>query len=118
MLVCASCQHSSDPGENKIWIATDPIQCLGNPWEQAWLEEHDGDYDSYPRDRREQHEIICDFYADMGVQIFNIITVQTYDIVCAACFCPAGYTLYLLVHGDDVPAMLELGYHISAPYTK
>ncbi len=118
ILVCASCQHPLDPGENKTWVATNPIQCLGNPWERAWLDEHDDDYDSYPRDRGEQYTIIREYYGDMDVQIFSIITLQTYDIVCCACSCAAGYTLYLLVHENDVPAMLELGYRVSAPYTK
>ena len=118
MLALVSCRYPLDPLGIKTWVATDPIQCLGNPWEQAWLEEHGGDYASYPGDRMEQFEIIRDYYSDIGIRIFRITTRNTYSVVCCACSCAAGYTLYLLVSEDDVPAMIELGYRVSAPYTQ
>ena len=37
-----------DDEEGQVWVSIDPIQCLGNPWEQDWLLTHE--YDEYPKD--------------------------------------------------------------------
>ena len=34
----------------QTWVAIEPIQCLGNPWEQDWLDNNNGEYDAYPKD--------------------------------------------------------------------
>jgi len=86
-----------------VWMATEPIQCLGNPWELDWLESHNWNYSGYPKDTTtpglepEEFAIIRDFYNRRGVTVFKAKTVQKYDTVCATCSCPAGHTLYLKV---------------------
>jgi hypothetical protein len=97
------------------WVATDPIQCLGNPWEIEWLEEHDGDYSKYPRDKKEQLKIIDDYYERRGVKVFNTAIVNTYEVVCCACSCPAGHTVYLYVKNEDVQTMLDFGFRVEDP---
>ncbi|MCH8125190.1 hypothetical protein IIC38_04410 [candidate division KSB1 bacterium] len=105
----------------RVWMATEPIQCLGNPWELDWLESHNWNYSGYPKDHTtielepEEFAIIQDFYNRRGVTVFKAETVQKYDTVCAACFCPEGHTLYLIVAIEDVQKMIEFGYRIETP---
>jgi len=103
------------------WVATDPIQCLGNPWEQDWLAANNWDYGSYPGDpvtpelEPEELKIITDYYDRQGVRILSAETVQQNNNVCQSCSCPLGYTLYLLVPGDDVRTMLDSGFRLETP---
>jgi hypothetical protein len=121
LLAITGCVEEEIINPTESWVATDPIQCLGNPWERDWLESHDGDYRSYPRDpvtpglEPQEEEIIREFYDRLGISIIEIETAQTYDQVCLACSCPQGYTLYLLVPGSNVQAMLDLGYRLELP---
>ncbi len=95
------------------WVEIDPIQCLGNPWEIDWLK----DNDDYPRDvhtlelEQGEEDIIKEYYLKQGVSILKVESEWTHDIVCEACSCPQGYTLYLLV--SDVDKMIKLGHKIS-----
>jgi hypothetical protein len=102
----------TQPPEETTWVEIDPIQCLGNPWEQDWLESHNNDYASYPRD--DEFEVIKDYYEKQGIAIFDVKSERKYEIVCEACSCPRGDSLSLLVSDSDVGVMLELGYKISS----
>lgn len=97
------------------------MQCLGNPWEQDWLERNDWDYDAYPRDptrfglEPQEFEIIQDYYDSEGVVVFDGQTAPKYNNVCLACSCPEGHTLYLLVREQDVAVMVGWGYRVESP---
>lgn len=103
------------------WVATDPIQCLGNPWEQDWLASHNWDHASYPGNPLTpeldpmEMEIIVDYYGRQGAKVIAGETVQQNDNVCLSCACPLGYSLYLLVPGEDVVTMLDLGFRLEMP---
>jgi len=105
----------------RAWVATEPVQCLTNPWEADWVEKHPGQI--YPRDlnawpRRltaEEIAIIGDYYAALGVTVFTADTASKTRTICAACNCEEGYTLYLLVRESDVNTMKALGYRREAP---
>ena len=97
------------------WVAIDPIQCLGNPWERDWLEKHDYDYGSYPRDWKLQKQIIWNYYRRLGIGVHDITAHWTMDVVCEACCCPVGYTLYIYVHDKDVQEMIALGFRLEEP---
>jgi hypothetical protein len=109
---------SLDP--NRVWVAIEPIQCLGNPWERDWLKSG-GEYSAYPKDTTrheltpEEFEIIRDFYSRQGVVVFKGETRPKYDNVCLACSCPEGRTLYLWVRAEDVETMISFGYRIESP---
>jgi len=100
----------------RTWVATEPVQCLGNPWERDWLERHGNDYEAYPRDPASQNAIVREYYARFGVDITDIVSIPKYQVVCAACSCPRGDTFYLYVRDRDVGTMLFLGYRREAPY--
>jgi hypothetical protein len=97
------------------WVATEPTQCLTNPWEQEWLARHDGNYAAYPRDLEAQEAIIAAYYAGLGVEVEAIVSRPKYEVVCLACSCPRGDTLYLLVAEDDAEMMELLGYRKEDP---
>ncbi|MEE9270920.1 MAG: hypothetical protein V3V49_11745 [Candidatus Krumholzibacteria bacterium] len=110
---------SLDP--NRVWVAIEPIQCLGNPWEQDWLKSNEDSYSAYPKDPTrqgltpEEFEIIKDFYSRQGVVVFEGETRPKYDNVCLACSCPEGHTLYLWVRAGDVETMISFGYRVESP---
>jgi hypothetical protein len=95
------------------WVAIDPIQCMGNPWEQEWLEEHPGEF--YPLELEDILPIIIDYYERQGITIADSRILWTHNSVCLACSCPAGYTVYFLVPKRYVPKMLDLGFRIESP---
>lgn len=95
------------------WVAIDPIQCMGNPWEREWLEKHPGEL--YPLELDDMLPIIIDYYERQGIRIVDSRILWTHNSVCLACSCPAGYTVYFLVSRRDVQMMLELGFRIESP---
>lgn len=101
--------------EPRTWVATEPIQCLGNPWEQDWLRDHGNDYGAYPRDADSQKAIIVEYYALFGVDVARVLSVPKFEVVCLACSCPRGDTLFLLVDRDDEDVMLALGFRKESP---
>ena len=113
--------------QDKAWIETDPIQCSGNPWERDWLQSHNNDYSSYPRDVHtpkldsEEIQIIKNYYDDNYQVTIHDVQSVTFDkkfgepvAMCEACSCAKGYTLYLLVSNTDTEKMLGLGYKASS----
>lgn len=96
---------------DRAWVATAPIQCLGNDWEQDWLASHDGDYNAYPRDPDGRSQIIIAYYERQEVEVFQVVREPWEEGVCAACSCAAGFTLYLMVPEEDVATMENLGFH-------
>ena len=106
----------------RTWVATEPTQCLTNPWEQDWLSKNNGDMAAYPRDLSwprqltpDEIEIITEYYAKQGVVVFETATRGISPSVCEACECDEGHTLYLLVGDRDVDRMIALGYRADAP---
>ena len=118
ILTAASCERHGfgvlTPAAG-TWVATEPIQCLGNPWEQDWLSRHGNDARSYPRDRTSQETIIVDYYARLGIEVRRIVSIMTSPVTCDACTCPRGDTLFLLVPDRDAATMVALGYRPEAP---
>jgi hypothetical protein len=103
------------PPGGTAWVATDPIQCLGNPWERDWLAHNGNNYAAYPRDIDSQKVILRQYYAGLGIPIMEIVSIMTHPVTCMACTCPRGDTLYLLVPAGDADAMIGLGYRREAP---
>jgi hypothetical protein len=95
----------------RVWATTDPVQCLGNPWEVDWLKSNK----EYPRDDGQTKAIIKDYYSRQGVTVFDVQYVDSPPgtVVCLACSCPAGYTLYIQIDGNSVEKMEALGYKVS-----
>jgi len=117
LILFAGCK-TTDPIDPIIcmkctWVAIDPIQCMGNPWEQEWLEQHPGEL--YPMELEDKLPIVVDYYQRQGCRIFDSRIIMTYNEVCRACSCPAGYTVYFHVLNRDVPGMLDLGFRIESP---
>ena len=108
--------------EDKTWVMMEPTQCLTNPWEQDWLKVNNESYENYPKNTYGgteltlvEKQIIKDYYKKYyDVDVYEIKTIQTYHEVCAACSCPEGYTLHLLVDDNDIRSMENLGYRLSS----
>jgi len=100
---------------NKVWVAIEPIQCLGNSWEQDWLEKNDNNYSGYPRDREGEFAVIKAYFEGIGVEVHALASRPKYDIVCCACSCARGDTLYLLVNLRDVDRVEDMGFRCEAP---
>ena len=121
---CIGDDHHDDWRGSTIWVSTWPIQCLGNPWEQDWIDSHGGDPADYPADPNtagldpEEIEIIKDYYQAQDITILDVKDADAGVEVCTACSCPAGYILYLKVYAADVGRMEELGYKRDMPSYK
>lgn len=74
---------SCNKGTEKDIVYIEPIQCLGNLWDAAWLETND--YEDYPHDEDEQLKIFTDYYEDHGVIMYHVYAECVYSAVCAAC---------------------------------
>ncbi len=105
--------------KGRVWVEIDPIQCMGNHWERAWLEENEGkDYpvstDPDELVSKEEAKIINDYYQkNEGIKVFKVEAPGPAKATCAACSCAKGYMLYLQVSEDDLKKMLELGFRES-----
>ncbi len=115
-----SVRGQSSAESARAWVATEPVQCLTNPWEADWVKKHPGEI--YPRDASwprqltyAEIEIITDYYDRVDVTVFETSTVSRAPMVCVSCNCEEGYTLYLLVRESDVETMETLGYRREAP---
>lgn len=103
----------------KTWVEIDPIQCLGNPWEQDWLKSHNNDYHSYPHSAYSEgiddgeSIIIKDFYKKQGITVFDVRSGYGDKVIWASCSSSTGYTLYLMVSESSVDKMLNLNYTMS-----
>ena len=98
-----------------VWVETDPIQCMQNPWEAKWLEKNSGARDEYPTDEQEQDKLIKAYYEGEGVIVRDLKRTYFTETIgevtlCLACSCPAGYTLKLLVPGVEIKRMQGLGF--------
>jgi len=98
-----------------VWVAIEPIQCLGNSWERDWLEKHDQDYSGYPGDRDGEFAVIKAYFEGLSVSVHALTSRPKYDITCALCTCPRGDTLYVMVNARDVPSMEDMGFRREAP---
>lgn len=116
-LLLSGCTKQTSKLEiQKIWVKIDPIQCLGNPWQQDWLNNHNMNYSLYPQALKNfnpEINIIKEYYGKKGVIIYDIKSKATRDIVCNACSCPTGTTLYFLIDDSNTNKMLEFGYSIA-----
>lgn len=116
LILAFSFLYQPPAASGRIWVADDPVQCLGNPWEVDWLKSNDDRYGDYPRnDDSQTKAIIKDYYSKQGIAVFD---VQFADfppgtVVCEACYCPAGYTLYIQVDESSADKMKSLGYKVS-----
>ncbi len=97
---------------NAVWVQLNPTQCLSNPWEQDWLAQPGHEYADYPKER--ETRIITDYYAKQGIQIIRIESKLTNEIVCRACSCPRGDTLFFLVSEADANTLIGQGFSPSA----
>ena len=92
----------------QIWVSIDPIQCLGNPWEQDWLLTHE--YDEYPMDQDDRLRIFREFFEEQGVKIHKTEVTFPYSVICDGCACARGDRIHCLIDEASLPAMLEWGF--------
>ncbi len=102
----ATCSGKETWNENTIWVKIEPIQCLGNDWEQDWLKNNAG---QRYRDQDEE-TVVRNYYEKLGVKVFEFKKEKTSEVTCASCSCPTGWTISLRVYKDDVNKMENLGF--------
>lgn len=113
-----SCNNSKESAQQAqaetMWMVTQPVQCLGNPWEEAWLLANDQKAAAYPRGEvriveAEEAAIIRQFFEEQGITVYAVkgIPFPEGTMVCDACHCPQGYDLYVQVKSADRGTMQE-----------
>ena len=101
--------------EDKVWVIVRPVQCLGNPWEKDWLARNKNQAAKYPR--TEEFEVLAAYFARKKIPVLDI-RVKPYvkgDMLCQACDCPRGDTLFLMIYAKHAPKMVRLGYTERMP---
>ena len=114
LIFIAGCnvQNQSNPTQSKqVRMQINPVQCLGNPWERDWLNSHSNDYNLYKNSN--EFDVIKDYYKKQGIVIFDVRKERTMEIVCDACSCPRGDTIYVSISDSDAGKMLNLGFKMS-----
>ena len=111
--VLASCRAVTPvagPPPDTVWVAIQPVQCLGNPWEKAWLAHHHNKGAAYPRDQ--ELKLLREFFTAKGIHILDLRLrpFMQGTGLCMACTCPRGDTIYLLVSGSDSIPLTRYGY--------
>jgi hypothetical protein len=102
---------SCKKGQERELVYIDPIQCLGNPWDEEWLESHD--YNEYPQTESSRLQIFTDYYEKQGVAMFDVYSENVYNAVCDACSCPTGERYYCTVAEGDADFLLESGFQLE-----
>ncbi len=99
---------------NREWVTIDPIQCMGNTWEQDWLEKNNDDYELYSKFSDSQRlQIFEQYFENLGIEIYKLEQTYPYDATCAACFCPRGDLIHCFINENDIDQMLSLGFKIQ-----
>jgi len=100
--------------DGRIWMSIDPVQCLGNEWEQDWLEHTGNNYEVWTDlSEAEQLEIFKVFYEGQGVIIHELDVTYPYEDVCLACSCPRGDRIHILVDAGNLEQMLDWGFDLD-----
>lgn len=100
--------------EDRQWVTIDPIQCMGNPWEQAWLEENNDDYQLWAAmDDLEKLNVFKQYYENLGIVIHRLRQSTPYEATCLACSCLRGDRIHCYINEDDTQQMLKLGFEIE-----
>ena len=114
LLLITSCLEEEE--EIYFWVSIDAIQCMGNPWEQAWLEANDENFDLWRElSETEKLDVFKTYYEEQGVTIYDMKRTWPYEVVCAACGCKRGDRLYCYIEDSDVDTMLEWGFVLDYP---
>ena len=100
--------------ENREWVAIDPIQCMGNSWEQDWLEKNNDDYELYSTFSINQRlQIFKRYFENLGIEIYKLEQTYPYDATCSACTCPRGDRIHCFISENDIDQMLIYGFKIQ-----
>lgn len=107
--------------EKLVWMEMDPVQCLGNAWEKDWLSQPANKDKNYPIGNPaliepEEKSIIKTFFSKQNIYIAEIQSESYPDnaVICDACECPAGYTLYIKLPESKSQALSAFGFNLSA----
>lgn len=114
-------QHNAAEQEEALWLSTQPVQCLQNPWEEEWMSNHPEE--TYPKGtprtlEEAEKTIIKKYFEALGLTIYDVKGVPFPEgtMVCEACHCPDGYTLFLQVAAADATVLrTEFGFKYQAP---
>ncbi|GEM_PF-7017795 len=93
------------PHNGLFWLYYEPAQCGTNPWER-WAQGQTKKYGS------DSGEIKAWLDAEKGIKALEIASKKVYDVVCAACSCPRGDRVAVLVARSDSAKMESLGWKL------
>ncbi len=100
--------------ENREWVTIDPIQCMGNTWEQDGLENNNDDSELYVKlSDSERLQIFEQYFEKLGIEINKLEQTFPYDATCSACSCPRGDRIHCYINESDIDQMLSFGFKIE-----
>jgi hypothetical protein len=100
--------------EDRVWVTIDPIQCMGNSWEQDWLENNNSDYKLYSNyTDAEELQIFKQYFEKLGIKIYKLDQTFPYNGTCDACNCPRGDSYHCFIDGKNTNQMLSYGFKVQ-----
>lgn len=116
LLALVACDHTVPcesgrflPAGERVWVEIMPVQCAGNVWQQEWLNARG----EYPK-REQEEEVLRAFFRKRGADFYGYREEQVFEVVCAACSCPAGYVARLQINTEDFALFAQYGFALAA----
>lgn len=100
------------PGTSVEVIRWQEIQCLGNPWEEAWLAEEGAQPEDYPQQEAEQLAIFQEYWREQDILVFSPTFIPPDPGVSypASCDSPSGREIEALLPRGQIDAALAAGF--------
>lgn len=93
--------------QGKVWMAFEPVQCNGNPWDQ-WYASGGIAFVKAPTEK----ELLTAYFSNVhNVQVFDYKSFTIYEIVCQACHCSRGDEVRVLINASDKPNLMKAGWY-------
>jgi len=99
---------NSDETKRRVWFSFGPKQCNSNPWDDSKYQRATCQGPGCPSWGEEN--AIKLWLDDKGIKVYGYASHQKSEIVCAACSCPRGDEIAVLVNNSDSQKMVSLGW--------
>ncbi len=121
VLVAVACGGDDDDRAPTTTVTASPqpgvavvyreAQCLGNPWEEDWLDHNPGA--RFPSHGPTRQMIFEDYWRDHGLELAEVRReryLKDEEVVCQGCDCPTGFEWRASLPEDDLDRALSAGF--------
>lgn len=93
------------------WVILQPTKCNKIPWRNAWAEENNQPYESFPLEN--ELDYLKEYYSQKGVIILDAtLTYSIQEKACNGCGCPEPFVFAVFVYQKDAAKLAVSGFEI------